>query len=59
MINHNNGKNSFNYRFSMASGCVGDDRGIKDEGGKQSWLWETGLVVIIPMTDRLSIMLYF
>lgn len=43
----------------MASGCVGGDRGIKDEGGKQSWLQETGLVVIIPMTDRLSIMPHF
>ncbi len=59
MINHNNDKNSFNYRFSMASGCVGGDRGIKDEGGKQSWLREMGLVVIIPMTDRLSIMPHF
>lgn len=59
MINHNNDKNSFNYRISMASGCVGGDRGIKDEGGKQSWLQETGLVVIIPMTDRLSIMPHF
>lgn len=59
MINHNNDKNSFNYRFSMASGCVGGDRGIKDEGGKQSWLQETGLVVIILMTDRLSIMRHF
>lgn len=59
MINHNNDKNSFNYRFSMASGCVRGDRGIKDEGGKLSWLRELGLVVIIPMTDRLSIMLHF
>lgn len=55
MINHNNDKNPFNYSFSMASGCVGVDRGIKDEGGKPSWLPETGLVAIIPMTGRLSI----
>lgn len=59
MINHNNDKNSFNYRFSMASGCVGGDRGIKDEGGKQNWLGETGLVLIIQMTDRLSIIPQF
>lgn len=38
MINHNNDKNSFNYRISMASGCVEGDRGIKDEGGRQLWL---------------------
>lgn len=37
-------KTPFNYKFSIASGCVGDDRGIKDEGGKQNWLPQTGLV---------------
>lgn len=59
MINHNNDKNSFNYRISMASGCVEGDRGIKDEGGRQSRLRDTGLVVIIPVTGRLSITLHF